>query len=191
VAPGDEILAIGAPRWVAELVDWDRAYEGDVERMRLAIALARENVARDLGGPFGAVIFERERGRVVAAGVNSVTRLASSTLHAEVLAIMLAQHRVRSFTLAVAEGPRYELVTSCEPCAMCLGATFWSGVRRLVCGAAREDALAVGFDEGPVYPESYQYLQTRGIAVTREVLRPEAREVLELYRRQGGPIYNA
>jgi len=182
-------LEVGAPSWVAGLVEWEGCYRTDEDRMRLAVALARENVRREGGGPFGAVVVEAGRGRVVAAGVNSVTRLANSVLHAEVMAIMLAQHRVGSYTLAGAEAPRHELVTSCEPCAMCLGAAFWSGVRRLVCGATREDAMALGFDEGPVFPASYAYLEARGITVTRAILRQEAREVLELYLRQGGPVY--
>lgn len=158
--------------------------------MRLAVGLARENVLRERGGPFGAVVFDGERGRPLAAGVNSVTRLGSSVLHAEIMAIMLAQQRAGSFTLAAPGLPRHELVTSCEPCAMCLGAALWSGVRRLVCGAAREDASALGFDEGPVFPESYEYLRARGIEVIREVGRAEAAAVLELYREQGGAIYN-
>ena len=74
---------------------------------------------------------------------------------------------------------------------MCLGATLWSGARRLICGATREDATALGFDEGPVFPESYSYLESRGVAVVRGVLRREAAEVLELYERSGGQIYNA
>jgi tRNA(Arg) A34 adenosine deaminase TadA len=73
---------------------------------------------------------------------------------------------------------------------MCLGATLWSGVTRLVFGASRDDATALEFDEGPVFPESYAYLESRGIEVVRGVMRKEAAAVLELYRRQGGPIYN-
>ena len=44
----------------------------------------------------------------------------------------------------------FELFTSCEPCAMCLGASLWSGVKRMVCGATKDDAQAIGFDEGKV-----------------------------------------
>jgi tRNA(Arg) A34 adenosine deaminase TadA len=73
---------------------------------------------------------------------------------------------------------------------MCLGATLWSGVRRVVYGAAREDASTLNFEEGPVFPESYQYLEDRGITITRNVLRDEARAVLELYRQKSGKIYN-
>jgi tRNA(Arg) A34 adenosine deaminase TadA len=112
-------------------------------------------------------------------------------LHAEVMAIMLAQQQAGSYTLDLAKDLPHALVTSCEPCAMCLGATLWSGVRRLVCGATREDATALGFDEGPVFPESYAYLESRGIGVARGVLRQEAAEVLRLYQQIGGQIYNA
>ncbi|HEX7024878.1 MAG TPA: hypothetical protein VF187_08680, partial [Gemmatimonadales bacterium] len=86
--------------------------------------------------------------------------------------------------------PPHELVTSCEPCAMCLGAILWSGVTRVVMGASRQDATALEFEEGPVFPESYRYLESRGIEIVREVLRAEARAVLELYRERGGTIYN-
>ena len=181
---------VNLPSWIDDVVDWTRRYATDDDRMRLAIALSRENVRRATGGPFGAAIFERESGALVGVGVNSVVRLGNCTLHAEMVAFMLAQQQVGSFTLAAPGLPAHELVTSCEPCAMCLGATLWSGVQRVVYGAAREDATRLDFEEGPVFPESYAYLEARGIVIARNVLRTEAREVLELYRRQGGVIYN-
>lgn len=49
---------------------------------------------------------------------------------------------------------------------------------------------ALAFDEGPVFPESYAYLERRGLAVERGVLRAEAVAVLSLYRERGGLIYN-
>jgi tRNA(Arg) A34 adenosine deaminase TadA len=134
-------------------------------------------------------VFEIESGRLVAAGVNSVTRLGACVLHAEVVAIVRAQRRVGAFTLRAPKLPAHELVTSCDPCAMCLGATLYSGVRRVVTGAAREDAMAIGFDEGPVFPESYAYLAERGIAVVRGVRRADAARVLQSYRERGGVIY--
>lgn len=183
-------LRIDYPAWVSELVDWDLAYRSDEERMRLAIQLARTNVERGSGGPFGAAVFEAESGRLVSVGVNSVVRLNNCTLHAEMVAFMMAQRRVGSFTLNTSDLPAHDLVTSCEPCAMCLGATLWSGVRRVVYGAAREDASKLRFEEGPVFPESYQYLEERGLIIVRNVLREEARAVLELYRSRGGMVYN-
>jgi tRNA(Arg) A34 adenosine deaminase TadA len=178
------------PAWVDDAIDWDARYTSDEERMRVAIALSRENVDRDTGGPFGAAIFESESGRLVSVGMNSVVRLNNCTLHAEMVAFMTAQRRLGSFTLNAPHLPSHDLVTSCEPCAMCLGATLWSGVRRVVFGAGRADAARLQFDEGPVFPESYRYLEERGVAIVRNVLRSEAADVLERYRAKAGPIYN-
>jgi tRNA(Arg) A34 adenosine deaminase TadA len=183
-------IRIDYPDWVDSVVDWERHYTSDEERMRLAIAVSRENVVRGTGGPFGAAIFEMESGRLVSVGMNSVVRLNNCTLHGEMMAFMTAQARLGSFTLRHEGGPAHELVTSCEPCAMCLGATLWSGVQRLVCGAHRDDARRLRFDEGPVFPESHAYLEERGIQIVHGMLRAEANEVLELYRSSSGPIYN-
>jgi tRNA(Arg) A34 adenosine deaminase TadA len=158
--------------------------------MRLVIGLARENIERRTGGPFGAAVFERDSRRLIAAGVNRVIPLNNSVLHAEVMALMLAQHRLGQFTLAAPDKPTHELVTSCEPCAMCLGAILWSGVRRIVCGAAKEDARQIAFDEGPVFPASHEYLRERGIEIVHDILRPQARAVLDQYHAGGGRIYN-
>lgn len=183
-------VRIELPAWVEEHVSGDRTVTDDEARMRLVVGLARENVVRGTGGPFAAAIFESDTGRVVSVGLNLVVPLRSSLLHAEVVAILMAQSRLGSYTLAAPGMPTHELVTSCEPCAMCLGATLWSGARRLVCGATRDDAQSVAFDEGPVFPQSYEYLEQRGIEVVRGVARREAAEVLELYATGGGPIYN-
>jgi tRNA(Arg) A34 adenosine deaminase TadA len=100
---------------------------------------------------------------------------------------MGAQRRVGDFSLA---GTARELHTSCAPCAMCLGAVHWSGVERLVCGATREDAEALGFDEGPVFEQSYRYLEQHGVGVEHGVRRAEAATVLRDYPPRGGVIYN-
>jgi tRNA(Arg) A34 adenosine deaminase TadA len=184
-------VVVEYPDWVKTIVHWDQRLVTLEDRMRLAIELARENVERGTGGPFGAVVVERESGRLVSVGMNSVIRLHNSTLHGEIVAFMMAQRRLQSYTLAGPGMPEHELVTSCEPCAMCLGAALWSGVRHIVVGAAREDATRLRFEEGPVFPQSYAYLEQRGIAITRDVLRADAKSVLEAYRARGGKIYNA
>ena len=133
------------------MVDWDRALTSAEERMGLAIELAALNVEADTGGPFGAIVVDTADGRLLGVGVNRVVPLGNSMLHAEAIAVMGAEQRVGSFSLA---GQARELYSSCAPCAMCLGAIHWSGVARLVCGATRADAQALGFDEGPVFAES-------------------------------------
>ncbi len=185
------MIEIALPDWTAELVRYGRAYPTVEERMRLAIELARYNVERTGGGPFGAAVFEQDSGRLVGAGVNLVVPLNNSVLHAEIVAFMDAEQRLASYTLAADDMPAHEIVTSCEPCAMCLGATLWAGVRRIVYGATRADAAELRFDEGPVFPQSYAYLEARGISIAPEILRAEACAIFDLYRERRGPIYNA
>lgn len=159
--------------------------------MQLVVTLARQNVEHDTGGPFGAGIFEQEGGRLVAVGVNQVEAANCSIAHAEMLAIAIAQHAIGHYDLGGREGLAYELVTSTEPCVMCLGAVCWSGVRRVVCGARDEDAREIGFDEGPKPQDWVRSLENRGIGVVRDVLQEQAKAVLTEYRKRGGLIYNS
>jgi len=183
-----EPITITLPDWVAGIVDPEASYADDLARMRLAVALSDANIERATGGPFGAVVFNAETGRVVGVGVNMVVPARNAVLHAEIVAFMTAQQRIDSYTLA--NGP-HELYTSCEPCAMCLGATLWSGVRRVVWAATRDDASRLAFDEGPVFAASHEYLRARGIRLEQGPLRAEARAILERYGTSGGAIYNA
>jgi tRNA(Arg) A34 adenosine deaminase TadA len=182
-------IEIALPEWISAFSLEHPACPDDRAKMRLTNALARCNVERQTGGPFGAIVFDATTGEPVAFGVNSVARLNNSVLHAEVMALMLAQARLGHYSLCTEE-PRLELFSSCEPCAMCLGAVLWSGVRRIVCAASYADATALGFDEGPVTPQSWDYLVARGVEVVRGVEAKGAREVMALYRKSRGLIYD-
>jgi len=180
------------PSWIADFAGRiGHVYPTPEDRMRLILELAWRNSEDLQGGPFGAAIFECGSGKLVSMGANLVMRRHCSVLHAEIVAIMLAQQRLGAFDLSCQGHPPHELVTSTEPCAMCLGAIPWSGVRRVVCGARDEDARAIGFDEGAKLPDWVAALETRGIAVVRDVLREDAVAVLKEYKRRGGVIYNA
>ncbi len=177
------------PPWALEEVgDPDAAYPDDASRMDLAIRLARRNVREKCGGPFGAAVFRRRDGRLVAPGMNLVVPSDCSAAHAEVVALMIAQRRLGTFDLASVDGG-CELVTSVEPCAMCLGAIPWSGVTRVVSGARDADARAIGFDEGAKPADWAASLRERDIEVTTDVLRDESAAVLREYLDGGGPVY--
>ena len=182
-------LQIELPSWVDGLVDWQRRYARVEDRMALVIALGQEQVRRATGGPFAAAVFERDGGRLVAVGVNLAVPSHNCVLHAEVVALMMAGARLHSHSLGADGLPPHELVSSCEPCAMCLGAVFWSGAASLVTGATKGDAEAIGYDEGPVFPESYAHLERKGITVRRNVMREEARALFTAYQAAGGVIY--
>ena len=184
-------VTLRLPDWVEEVLSEDRVYPTVEDRVRLAIELSRFNIHHESGGPFGAAIFERETGRLLAPGVNMVTPLGCSVFHAEMVAIMVAQRVIGDFDLGGPGHSPYELVASTQPCAMCLGAIPWSGVRRLVCGARDEDAEEIGFDEGMKPADWVRSLEERGITVERDVLREEAASVLREYVEKDGEIYNA
>jgi tRNA(Arg) A34 adenosine deaminase TadA len=188
----DYALKLTLPAWLEQtLPDSETVYPTVETRMDFVIQLASANVANGTGGPFGAGLFESESGRLIAPGINMVLSANCCILHAEVTAIIIAQTRLGCYDLGEIGMPHIELVSSTEPCAMCMGAILWSGVRHLVCGARDEDAREIGFDEGPKLKTWIREFELRGIQVTRDVRREEAREVLSEYQRGGGVIYNS
>jgi tRNA(Arg) A34 adenosine deaminase TadA len=182
-------FAVDLPGWLEPfLAAWTTPLDSVDRRMALAVALSDENVRRATGGPFGAIVVAENGDRLLGAGVNLVTGAGLSLAHAEIIALSVAQAAVGDWNLAVAG--RVQLVTSCEPCAMCYGAVPWSGVAGLAWGARREDAERAGFDEGEKPDDWIAALERRGIAVTGGVLRADAAAVLRRYARGDGAIYH-
>ncbi|MDX1775640.1 MAG: nucleoside deaminase [Desulfobulbales bacterium] len=182
--------ALQLPEWLNNFIASSKTFYAAIEeRMELALELAARNINND-GSPFGAAIFERSSGRFIAPGINLVLQTNCSVFHAEIVAIILAQQKLATFDLGAEGLPEYELVTTTEPCAMCLGAIPWSGISSLVCGCREEDARHIGFDEGDKPDGWVQKLESRSITVTRNILRSKAKNILQKYIDQGGVIYN-
>lgn len=108
-----------------------------------AVELATANVEAG-GGPFGAVVVRA--GEQVATGQNRVTRDLDPTAHAEVEAIRAAGRALGDFSLAGCV-----LYASCEPCPLCLSASLWARLDRVVYAADRDDAARGGFDDRAFY----------------------------------------
>ena len=104
-----------------------------------AVRMATDNV-RSGGGPFGALV--ARGGELIATGTNRVTTDLDPSAHAEITAIRAACRELGTFSLRGCV-----LVTSCEPCPMCLGAALWSRVDGVHYAADREDAALAGFDD--------------------------------------------
>jgi len=186
------VLKIQLPEWVTLFLQGYPDYFPTIrDRMSFVIEAARRNVCQGSGGPFAAAVFEIESGKLIALGVNLVTSEGLSMLHAEILALALAQKKLGSYDLGKHDMPPHELVTSTEPCAMCLGAIPWSGVRRVVIGARDSDAREIGFDEGSKPATWRNELKKRGIDTLCDVERDAAVEVLRCYSQRGGKIYNS
>lgn len=176
-------LPISLPDWLNPA--GPVTFASDADAMAYAVALSRRNIDEG-GGPFAAVVVDAQGG-LIAAGCNRVMAEGNSVLHAEMVALMLAQQKLGTHDLRRAG--RLTLVTSCAPCAMCLGAIPWAGVSRVVCGARGEDAEAIGFDEGDKPTDWTRKLARRDIEVEEDVQRDAAAAVLTEYGAKEHPIY--
>ncbi len=139
--------------------------QGNPQFMQQAIDLATENATSGRGGPFGAVIVKD--GVVIAAAANKVTASNDPTAHAEITAIREACTALGTFSL---EG--CELYTSCEPCPMCLAATYWARCTTIYYGCNASDAARAGFDDAYLYAEMKKPLPERSLPIVN--LLPEA-----------------
>jgi len=187
-----ERLDFEHPAWLQEhkrILESELFFSAE-EQIRAANALARLNVEHRTGGPFGCVIVNSQSGAVVGFGVNSVVA-RGSLFHAETVAIWEAQRRLGHYDLGADPKVSYSLACNAAPCTMCLGAVIWSGVRILVTGASTADVEVItGFDEGPQPKDLEDELRIRRIKWIPGVLSEECRSVLQLYRRNGGQVYN-
>jgi tRNA(Arg) A34 adenosine deaminase TadA len=176
-----EQAGVGNPAWLVEIEEIRHLCPDDESGLRHAIDLARENVLHGTGRPFGAAVVDAASREVVAVGVDGVERLQDSVAHAEIVALLAAGARSGAHPRTAGCSTLY---CSCEPCALCLTAILASGVDRVVYAARREDAVALGFDQGPKLPGSGEYLSAReclaarGITVEPGPLRELAANVM-------------
>ena len=119
--------------------------KSDEKYLQEAIDLAIEGV-RHKGGPFGSIIVRD--GKVIGRGHNQVTKNNDPTAHGEIVAIRDACKKENDFMLKGAT-----IFTSCEPCPMCLAASYWSHIDRIVFACTRKDAANIGFDDDFIYNE--------------------------------------
>jgi tRNA(Arg) A34 adenosine deaminase TadA len=113
--------------------------------LRKAVEIAASGIPEG-AGPFGAVIVKE--GNILTGTSNRVVLNSDPTAHAEILAIREAARLLGTHDL---DG--CVLYSSCEPCPMCLGAIYWSGIKRVVYASLRHDAAIAGFDDEFIYSE--------------------------------------
>jgi len=109
----------------------------DLELLRLSIALSHESRARGRH-PFAAVVADAGGEIFASAGNNSMPPEGDPTQHAELVA---AAHAARKLTPQ--ELARCTLFTSAEPCCMCSGAIYWTGIGRVVYALSEAALLAL------------------------------------------------
>lgn len=104
----------------------------DIDLLKRAVGTARK--ARSEGNhPFGALLASTA-GEVLLTAGNTVTTSRDVTGHAEINLVRLASPIFDGSALAGCT-----LYSSTEPCAMCAGAIYWSGIGRVVYALAEAD----------------------------------------------------
>lgn len=156
----------------------EQVTEKDLAFLRQAIDLAR-SARNDGRHPFGALIVNQSGEILVRARNNAVRPAGDPTQHAEMLACAEAGKRMSEDILATCT-----LYTSTEPCAMCAGAIYWTGIGRVVFGLAETGLLRYTgtHTENPTLDLPCREIFARGqkkIAVSGPLLEDEAGRVHE------------
>jgi tRNA(Arg) A34 adenosine deaminase TadA len=111
--------------------------ESDARHLRAAFRVATR--AREEGNlPFGCVIADDTGNVVIEQGNMALAPVRDPTAHAETVAAGLAARRYEPGKLA-----SFTLYANAEPCAMCAGAIYWSGIGRVVFGLTERDLLGL------------------------------------------------
>lgn len=150
----------------------------DLALLRQAIAVSAAAAASgEL--PFGALIAARD-GTILASATSTEISTGDWTCHAETNAVRDASPRIDRRTLAQAT-----IYASAEPCAMCAGAIFYSGICRIVYGfgetklrqmlATRAETTGLGFSCREVLAHAAAPMDIHGPCLEAEAAAVQAR----------------
>ena len=149
--------------------------------MKIAKDCASHGMTKGEGGPFGAVITDKD-GNIIAQGNNMVLANNDPTAHAEVTVIREACKKLGTYDLS-----GYILYTSCEPCPMCLSAIIWANIKTVYYGCTREDAGNIGFRDDAIY----EYLEgkKKDLLELKQLDRDDCIALFGEYKKEGKTIY--
>lgn len=142
--------------------------------MKLAKECAKNGAERGQGGPFGAVIVDKD-GNIVSKGNNMVLAYNDPTAHAEVTVIRKACKKLETYDLS-----GYTLYTSCEPCPMCLSAIIWANIKEVYYACTRDDAGEIGFRDDIIY--DYLEGKKRNLISLKQIDRNECIDLFNEYK---------
>ena len=142
---------------------------------------AENGILKKEGGPFGAIIVDKE-GNIISNGNNQVLKNNDPTAHAEIVAIREACKKLNTYDLK-----NYTLYTSCEPCPMCLSAIIWANIKEVYYGCTKEDAGKIGFRDDIIY--DYLKGKNKDLINLKQIDREECIKTFEEYKNDNGVIY--
>ena len=115
------------------------------ELMHLAAMEARKTMNENKGGPFGALITDKE-GNIICITSNKVLETNDPTAHAEINAIREASKKLGTRDLS-----NCILYATGYPCPMCLGAIIWANIKKVYYSGTLDDARTIDFKDDDIY----------------------------------------
>lgn len=113
--------------------------------LKEAINKARIGVKNKEGGPFGAVVVNKD-GKIIGLGNNQVLKTNDPTAHAEVVAIRDACKAINSYDLTGCK-----IYSTSEPCPMCASAIIWANIKEVYFVTDRNEVGNIGFRDDLIY----------------------------------------
>lgn len=149
--------------------------------MELAKEMAEYGYKNEEGGPFGAIITDKN-GEIIAKGNNKVIINNDPTAHAEIVAIREASKKLNTYDLS-----ECILYTSCEPCPMCLSAIIWANIKEVYYACTKKDAGNIGFRDDIIY--DYLKGSNKNLINLHHIDREECITLFEEYKKENKTIY--
>ena len=149
--------------------------------MKLGIDEARKTMNENKGGPFGAVITDKE-GNVIAVASNLVLESHDPTAHAEIMAIRKASEKLGTHDLS-----DYILYATGYPCPMCLSAIIWSNIKEVYYGTNLMDAEEIGFRDDFIY--KYLNGENKDLIKLTNICHDECKSLFDEYKDKNKEIY--
>lgn len=144
------------------------------EYFEYAIKEARHGVLNNEGGPFGAVIVNKN-GKIIGVGHNKVIKNNDPTAHAEVMAIRDACKSLNTYDLTDCK-----IYSTSEPCPMCLSAIIWANIKEVYYGTDRLEVSKIGFRDDLIY--NFLEGKQKDILTIKKIANQNCQKLLNEYK---------
>lgn len=144
------------------------------EYFEYAIKEANYGVINNEGGPFGAVVVNKN-GKIIGVGHNKVLKNNDPTAHAEVMAIRDACKTLNTYDLTDCK-----IYSTSEPCPMCLSAIIWSNIKEIYYGTDRLEVSKIGFRDDLIY--NFLEGKQKDILTIKKITNQDCQNLLNNYK---------
>lgn len=151
--------------------------------MKLALDQAKITMNQNIGGPFGALLIDKNE-EIIAIASNTVLGDHDPTAHAEMNAIRKATQKLNTHDLSGCT-----LYTTAYPCPMCLGAIIWSNIKKVYYGCREIDADEIGFRDDFIYQFIQNGRKNTNILEIEEVERDLCLIIFKEYKEKNKELY--